>query len=80
MCSLVIACGTYDGVVFALKYLHDNFVKSVQKPLKPIFVDPSGHDGSVEAVAIKDDVVLSGGTDEIIQVWLIFIINKLMII
>ncbi|CAH8608448.1 unnamed protein product [Heterobilharzia americana] len=39
------------------------------KQLKPIFVDPAAHDGAVTCVAVKDNVVLSGSSDEIIQVF-----------
>ncbi|KAK4475777.1 hypothetical protein MN116_001035 [Schistosoma mekongi] len=66
---VVVSCGTYDDSVFALEYVHHTIDSSGPKLLKPLFVDPTAHTAPVTSVAVKDGVVLSGSSDEIIQVF-----------
>lgn len=68
MFSVLVSCGTYDGSVFTLEYLHDTIDIAGPKLLKPLFIDPTAHPSPVTTVATKDDVVISGSSDEIIQV------------
>ncbi|CAH8657554.1 unnamed protein product [Schistosoma rodhaini] len=69
MFSVLVSCGTYDGSVFALKYPHHTIDTAGPKLLKPIFIDPTAHPAPVTTIATKDDVVISGSSDEIIQVF-----------
>ncbi|KAH8863755.1 p21-activated protein kinase-interacting protein [Schistosoma japonicum] len=69
MFSVIVSCGTYDGSVFASEYIHRTIDFSGPKLLKPLFVDPTAHTSPVTSVATKDSVVLSGSSDEIIQVF-----------
>ncbi|CAH8867900.1 unnamed protein product [Trichobilharzia szidati] len=69
MGTLIISCGTYDGSVFALQYDCQTLDIAGPKQLKPVFVDPAAHNSAVTSVATKDDLVLSGSSDEIIQIF-----------
>ncbi|CAH8653507.1 p21-activated protein kinase-interacting protein 1-like protein [Schistosoma haematobium] len=69
MFSVLVSCGTYDGSVFTLEYLHDTIDIAGPKLLKPLFIDPTAHPSPVTTVATKDDVVISGSSDETIQVF-----------
>nr|CAH8868644.1 unnamed protein product [Trichobilharzia regenti] len=69
MGTLTISCGTYDGSVFALQYDFQTLNIAGPKQLKPVFVDPAAHNSAVTSVATKDSLVLSGSSDEIIQIF-----------
>ncbi|CAL8076019.1 unnamed protein product [Calicophoron daubneyi] len=67
--SLVVACGTYDGSVFAMLYSHEQINNTGPAPLKACLVDPAAHSGAVTALATKRDFIISGSTDESLQVF-----------
>ncbi|VDL85521.1 unnamed protein product [Schistocephalus solidus] len=66
---LVVACGSYDGTVFAMAHEHTKINPDGPSLLKPIFIDPDAHPSSVTALALGGDLLVSGSSDEVIQVF-----------
>lgn len=65
---LLIACGSYDGTVFAMSYDPANSQENGPSRLKAEFIDPEAHTVPVSALAVCGDTVASGSGDEAIQV------------
>ncbi|KER21912.1 hypothetical protein T265_14982, partial [Opisthorchis viverrini] len=66
---LLVACGTYDGAVFALAYIHDALEPNGPKILEPVLLDASAHVGPVTAISVEDPFIVSGSADEAIQLF-----------
>ena len=66
--KLYIACGSYDGTVFAMSYEHGSNKEDGPIRLKAEFIDPDAHPSSITALAVCGDTVASGSADEVIQV------------
>lgn len=69
MPNVYVACGSYDGTVFALSYDHSTFDGQGPVLLKTVFIDTDAHPASVNTLAIGENLVVSGSTDEAIQVF-----------
>ncbi len=65
---LHVACGSYDGSVFAMSYDHSKVSKTGPTRLKAEFIDPDAHPSPVTALALGGDIIVSGSADEAIQV------------
>ncbi|KAL5969955.1 p21-activated protein kinase-interacting protein 1-like, partial [Taenia solium] len=66
---LHIACGSYDGTVFAMSYEHSGIRETGPTRLKAEFIDPEAHSAPVTALTVCDDTVASGSTDEAIKLF-----------
>ncbi|VUZ41362.1 unnamed protein product [Hymenolepis diminuta] len=66
---LLIACGSYDGTVFAMSYDPANSHENGPSRLKSEFIDPEAHTVPVSALAVCGDTVASGSGDEAIQLF-----------
>lgn len=65
---LHIACGSYDGTVFAMSYEYTSSNENGPPRLKAEFIDPEAHVGPVTALTVHGDTVASSSGDEAIQV------------
>ncbi len=62
-----VAGGSYDGSVFALEHEHAVAMKGPSR-LKGVFIDPEAHSSPITALSLGGDLIVSGSSDEVIQV------------
>ncbi|VDN22019.1 unnamed protein product, partial [Dibothriocephalus latus] len=67
--NLIVACGSYDGTVFAMTHEHTKINPDGPSLLKPLFIDPDAHPSPITALALGGDLIVSGSSDEVIQVF-----------
>ncbi|KAM7536891.1 hypothetical protein Aperf_G00000085827 [Anoplocephala perfoliata] len=66
---LHIACGSYDGTVFAMSYEYKGSNENEPPQMKAEFIDPEAHIGPVTALTVCGDTVVSSSGDEAIQLF-----------